>query len=215
MESPTQVARGREMLPSRGVQQKWTSLTIISQVRFICLEHFIENTTPRFWWIHPLQSLVSRWLWIPSLWVRPRVSGEDHRQRLSGPVQWPAQQEQQEHPLHREQLHLRQWPPWDGQEPRRCCRLYDWWRLFKNWIWTTLGKSATTTMVAPGGQTLSGHVSSGIENTIRWLVTKEITTIIWWVRNGNFDVVVIQDQSQRPSFGIGWVKVLHETFCSK
>ena len=29
------------------------------------------------------------------------------------------------------------------------------------------GKSATTTMVAPGGQTLSGHVSSGIENTIR------------------------------------------------
>ena len=29
------------------------------------------------------------------------------------------------------------------------------------------GKSATTTMVAPGGQTLAGHVSSGIENTIR------------------------------------------------
>ena len=53
------------------------------------------------------------------------------------------------------------------------------------------GKSATTTMVASGGQTLSGHVSSGIENTIR---------------NGNFDVVVLQDQSQRPSFGIGWVR---------
>jgi len=52
------------------------------------------------------------------------------------------------------------------------------------------GKSATTTMVAPGGQTLAGHVSSGIENTIR---------------NGNFDVVVMQDQSQRPSFGQSYV----------
>jgi len=52
------------------------------------------------------------------------------------------------------------------------------------------GKSATTTMVAPGGQTLAGHVSGGIENTIR---------------NGNFDVVVIQDQSQRPSFGQSYV----------
>ena len=30
-----------------------------------------------------------------------------------------------------------------------------------------LGKSATTTMIAPGGQTLSGHVSGGSLDTIR------------------------------------------------
>ena len=54
----------------------------------------------------------------------------------------------------------------------------------------TTGKSATTTMVAPGGQTLAGHVSSGSLDTIR---------------NGDWDVVIIQDQSQRPSFGPGYV----------
>merc|ERR1712227_1045374 len=52
------------------------------------------------------------------------------------------------------------------------------------------GKSATTTMVAPGGQTLSGHVSGGTLNTIR---------------GGDWDAVVIQDQSQRPSFGANYV----------
>ena len=45
-------------------------------------------------------------------------------------------------------------------------------------------------MVAPGGQTLAGHVSGGSLDTIR---------------NGDWDVVVIQDQSQRPSFGPGYV----------
>ena len=45
-------------------------------------------------------------------------------------------------------------------------------------------------MVAPGGQTLAGHVSSGSLDTIR---------------NGDWDVVIIQDQSQRPSFGPGYV----------
>ena len=69
-----------------------------------------------------LHRLVSWWLRFPGLRVRPRVSGEDHRQWLPGPVQRPAQQEQQEHPLHRKQLHLRQWPPRHGQEPRCCCR---------------------------------------------------------------------------------------------
>ena len=34
-------------------------------------------------------------------------------------------------------------------------------------VWVA-GKSAATTMVAPGGQTLFGHVSSGIEDTIRF-----------------------------------------------
>ena len=52
------------------------------------------------------------------------------------------------------------------------------------------GKSATTTMVAPGGQTLNGHVSGGSLDTIR---------------GGDWDAVVIQDQSQRPSFGAGYV----------
>jgi len=52
------------------------------------------------------------------------------------------------------------------------------------------GKSATTTMKAPGGQTLSGHVSGGTLNTIR---------------GGDWDAVVIQDQSQRPSFGSNYV----------
>merc|ERR1712235_230394 len=52
------------------------------------------------------------------------------------------------------------------------------------------GKSATTTMIAPGGQTLSGHVSGGSLDTIR---------------GGDWDAVVIQDQSQRPSFGAGYV----------
>jgi len=52
------------------------------------------------------------------------------------------------------------------------------------------GKSATTTMVATGGQTLAGHVSGGSLDTIR---------------GGDWDAVVIQDQSQRPSFGAGYV----------
>ena len=52
------------------------------------------------------------------------------------------------------------------------------------------GKSATTTMVARAKQTLSGHVSGGSLDTIR---------------GGDWDAVVIQDQSQRPSFGAGYV----------
>ena len=45
-------------------------------------------------------------------------------------------------------------------------------------------------MVAPGGQTLAGHVSGGSLGSIT---------------GGDWDVVVIQDQSQRPSFGPGYV----------
>jgi len=52
------------------------------------------------------------------------------------------------------------------------------------------GKSASTTMIAPGGQTLNGHVTGGSLNTIR---------------GGDWDAVVIQDQSQRPSFGWDYV----------
>merc|ERR1712168_891379 len=52
------------------------------------------------------------------------------------------------------------------------------------------GKSASTTMIAPGGQTLAGHVSGGSLDTIR---------------GGDWDAVIIQDQSQRPSFGAGYV----------
>ena len=52
------------------------------------------------------------------------------------------------------------------------------------------GKSATTKKVTRGGLTLAGHVSGGSLDTIR---------------NGDWDVVVIQDQSQRPSFGPSYV----------
>merc|ERR1711970_25379 len=46
------------------------------------------------------------------------------------------------------------------------------------------GFSATVKSVAPGGQTLGGHVSSSLGQ----------------ITSGDWDVVVIQDQSQRPSF---------------
>jgi len=46
------------------------------------------------------------------------------------------------------------------------------------------GFSATVSSIAPGGQTLGGHVSSSMGT----------------VSAGDWDVVVIQDQSQRPSF---------------
>merc|ERR1711973_61048 len=52
------------------------------------------------------------------------------------------------------------------------------------------GKSASTTMIAPGGQTLNGHVTGGSLNPIR---------------GGDWDAVLIQDQSQRPSFGWDYV----------
>ena len=45
-------------------------------------------------------------------------------------------------------------------------------------------------MIVPGGQTLAGHVTSGSLDTIK---------------GSDWDVVVIQDQSQRPSFGPGYV----------
>ena len=37
--------------------------------------------------------------------------------------------------------------------------------------------------------------------------------ILLFVRSGNFDVVVIQDQSQRPSFGIYYVSMLLPCQC--
>jgi len=51
------------------------------------------------------------------------------------------------------------------------------------------GVSASVSSVAPGGQTLGGHVSSSMAT----------------VTSGDWDVVVIQDQSQRPSFPEGYV----------
>jgi len=51
------------------------------------------------------------------------------------------------------------------------------------------GFSATVKSVAPGGQTLGGHVSSSLGQ----------------ITSGDWDVVVIQDQSQRPSFPEGYV----------
>merc|ERR1712013_813751 len=49
---------------------------------------------------------------------------------------------------------------------------------------TAAGFSASVKSVAPGGQTLGGHVSSSLGQ----------------ITSGDWDVVVIQDQSQRPSF---------------
>merc|ERR1712142_583922 len=51
------------------------------------------------------------------------------------------------------------------------------------------GVSASVTSKAPGGQTLGGHVSSSLGT----------------ITGGDWDVVVIQDQSQRPSFPHGYV----------
>ena len=51
------------------------------------------------------------------------------------------------------------------------------------------GLSATTSMVANGGWTLANHVSSSLGS----------------IRGGDWDAVVIQDQSQRPSFPEGYV----------
>merc|ERR1712013_843284 len=48
---------------------------------------------------------------------------------------------------------------------------------------------ASVKSVAPGGQTLGGHVSSSLGQ----------------ITSGDWDVVVIQDQSQRPSFPEGYV----------
>merc|ERR1719317_1917053 len=54
---------------------------------------------------------------------------------------------------------------------------------------TAAGLSASVKSVAPGGQTLGGHVSSSLGQ----------------ITSGDWDVVVIQDQSQRPSFPEGYV----------
>merc|ERR1712098_719117 len=51
------------------------------------------------------------------------------------------------------------------------------------------GVSATVKSVAPGGQTLGGHVSGSLGH----------------ITSGDWDVVIIQDQSQRPSFPEGYV----------
>merc|ERR1711915_776381 len=51
------------------------------------------------------------------------------------------------------------------------------------------GVSASVTSKAPGGQTLGGHVSSSLGT----------------ITGGDWDVVVMQDQSQRPSFPHGYV----------
>ena len=51
------------------------------------------------------------------------------------------------------------------------------------------GFSATVSSDAPGGQTIGGHVSEGLGS-----ITSDL------------DVVVIQDQSQRPSFPTGYVR---------
>jgi len=51
------------------------------------------------------------------------------------------------------------------------------------------GFSATVKSVAPGGQTLGGHVSGSLGH----------------ITSGDWDVVIIQDQSQRPSFPEGYV----------
>ena len=51
------------------------------------------------------------------------------------------------------------------------------------------GFSAHVVSDAPGGQTLGGHVAGGLGS----------------VNSDNWDVVIIQDQSQRPSFPTGYV----------
>ena len=60
---------------------------------------------------------------------------------------------------------------------------------------TAAGFSATVESVATGGQTLGGHVAGSLGH----------------ITSGDWDVVVIQDQSQRPSFSDGYVR----TFCNK
>merc|ERR1719250_332810 len=54
---------------------------------------------------------------------------------------------------------------------------------------TAAGFSATVESVATGGQTLGGHVTGSLGH----------------ITSGDWDVVVIQDQSQRPSFSDGYV----------
>merc|ERR1712088_856466 len=51
------------------------------------------------------------------------------------------------------------------------------------------GFSATTDKNAPGGKTLQWHADNSLDR----------------IKNGDWDVVVLQDQSQRPSFGSGYV----------
>ena len=51
------------------------------------------------------------------------------------------------------------------------------------------GFNAHVVSDAPGGQTLGGHVAGGLGS----------------VNSDNWDVVIIQDQSQRPSFPTGYV----------
>merc|ERR1712106_117195 len=54
---------------------------------------------------------------------------------------------------------------------------------------TAAGFSASVTSIAPGGQTLGYHATSSVGT----------------IASGDWDVVVIQDQSQRPSFPEGYV----------
>ena len=51
------------------------------------------------------------------------------------------------------------------------------------------GLSATTSSNTPGGQTLQGHTSTSIGT----------------INSGNWDVVVLQEQSQKPSFPQSYV----------
>merc|ERR1712158_32250 len=51
------------------------------------------------------------------------------------------------------------------------------------------GFTATTDRSAPGGKTLQWHASNSLDR----------------IKNGDWDAVVLQDQSQRPSFGSGYV----------
>merc|ERR1719266_3277650 len=51
------------------------------------------------------------------------------------------------------------------------------------------GFSATTDRSAPGGKTLQWHADNSLDR----------------IKNGDWDAVVLQDQSQRPSFGSGYV----------
>ena len=49
---------------------------------------------------------------------------------------------------------------------------------------SSAGLSATTTSNTPGGQTLQGHTTNSMGT----------------INSGNWDVVVLQEQSQKPSF---------------
>merc|ERR1711990_1047255 len=51
------------------------------------------------------------------------------------------------------------------------------------------GFSATTERSSPGGRTLEWHATNSLDR----------------IKNGDWDAVVLQDQSQRPSFGSGYV----------